>query len=116
MGRFWDNGEGSRLRSKYLAKVVRSVSTDGFLSLHTYVCFVCTCFFLSLVCWKNGRTSCWFSLSQIVINGTEVEAYRIEKFAERSAECRGYYVVHGIPREGFNSNYFEWPSCDETDA
>jgi len=88
IGRLWDNKGGNRLRSKYLVKVARSVS------LYVYV-FVYTYFFLSFTRKTDARAA--DSLSQIVINGTEVEAYRIEVFTERN-ECwmRGYYEVRRI--------------------
>jgi len=81
MGRLWDNKGGNRLRSKYLAKVARSVSTDSLTCL-------CMCFlFLSFTRKMNARAP--GSLSQIDINGTKVKAYRIEMFTEQSVECEG---------------------------
>lgn len=86
MGRLRDNREGNRLRSKYLAKVVRSVSTDGFL--FAYTCLCVHRFIFLLVYWKNGRTSCWLTQPNSYQWRGDRSVDRIEMFAERKrAEC-----------------------------
>lgn len=104
MGRLWDNKGGNRLRSKYLAKVARSVSADSL----TCLC-ICVFFFSRLYSRKmNARAP--GSLSQIVINGTKVSHRNVY-----GTKCwmRGYYEVHRIFEEDLILS-IEWLSNDET--
>lgn len=77
IGRLWDNKGGSRLRSKYLAKVARSVSADDFPL--QYIPFSSRLL--------EKRTHELLLSQPNSYQWQEVEAHLIEMFTERSAEC-----------------------------